>query len=225
MEKIVLTALITFVVVLLLFITCLWVYLNLFLKDRKNTHDLLNKIAPKNPIVFLGDSLTDFYSVNGFFCRADVINRGIASDRVCEVEKRVDGILQLDPKMVILQIGVNDLIKTFLPPNPKKVAKNIINLVERIKTKTQVKVVSLYPVNFSKKFFSFILLGYATNGKIKKVNEILKNYCLENGVDFIDVHSKLVDKKGKLNEKYTIEGLHISAEGYKIISEEIGKFI
>jgi len=188
-------------------------------KLRAKQFTKFNATAYKNQIVFLGDSLTDFYQVEEFFHNYKIYNRGIASDTTKGVLDRLDtNVIQIKPRKVFLQIGTND----YLFHNNEYIYNNIIKIVEKIKTGVEdvkVYIISLYPVNHRKKIYSRFFTTLRRNKSIILLNEKLKDYCLNNNLPFIDVHNHLIDEKGNLDKKYSVEGLHISYEGYEVITD------
>ena len=54
---------------------------------------------------------------------------------------------------------------------------------------------------------------------------ILKKYCESNNINYIDVYSELADEDGNLKLEYTKEGLHLSQEGYSVVSNILKKYI
>lgn len=193
--------------------------------EKVNNQVVMNKHAPKNSIVFLGDSLTDFYPINDFLRAENLINRGIANDETCDVKKRLSGILLLNPKVCFLQIGINDVIHACRPVNAQVVADRITELVSTIQPFCEVKLISLYPVNPRKKLHSRLVLMFARNKKIVEINNILKQFCVEHNVDFIDLYSVLTDENGLLDKRLTNEGLHLNMQGYATISPIIQQYL
>ena len=51
-----------------------------------------------------------------------------------------------------------------------------------------------------------------------KLNQWLKSYAAETGATYVDYFSALVDEKGWLKDGIANDGLHPTAEGYKIMA-------
>lgn len=64
-----------------------------------------------NPIVFLGDSITEKIDWHELFHNShyDILNRGIGSDTISGVINRINTIINLKPSKVFLMIGINDI--------------------------------------------------------------------------------------------------------------------
>ena len=69
------------------------------------------------------------------------------------------------------------------------------------------------------------MVGKRENSRIVKINTMLKKLCEEKEVTYINMYDKLTDENGNLKLEYTIDGLHISPEGYKVITNTIMKYI
>lgn len=183
-----------------------------------------NPITLKNKIIFLGDSLTEFFPIDEFFHSYNPYNRGIASDTTDGVLKRLEtNVIAMDPSKVFVQIGTNDLIhrKT---KHPETVAANIIKIIEQLKESlptTEIYLISLYPVNMRAYFFSMFFVLNRKNKDIRKINSILREYCEKENIPFIDLYPLLADEKGNLKKEYTVEGIHINFSGYEQIAKAL----
>ncbi|MDE3213019.1 MAG: hypothetical protein KGM98_07275 [Bacteroidota bacterium] len=161
-------------------------------------------------ILFLGNSITEMGDWKAVTGDSTVINRGIGGDITFGVLKRLDDVIRRKPSKVFLLIGINDIGKDI--PDAV-IADNIGKIVTGIKKgspSTKVYVESILPVNPTIPNFpqhydkqSHIL---ATNLLIKRVAQKLK-------VPYINIHDIFSDKKGRLEARYTIEGLHLSKQG------------
>lgn len=83
---------------------------------RRGEFDLRNEVLIAHEVavdfVFIGDSITHMWELNGYFSRGGrfIVNRGIGGDISSHVLKRFDAdVIQLKPKHVVIKIGVNNL--------------------------------------------------------------------------------------------------------------------
>ena len=190
-------------------------------KHKVETFKSYNKFVKPNSIVFVGDSITQDYNVYEYFQGYQVYNRGIGGDTSKGLLTRMDeSIFNLNPSIVILLIGTNDL--AMLETSPEEIANRIIEAVDLIKKRlpqTKVVVQSVYPVN---NHISPQTVNPRTNYDIISINNIIKSIP---DTMYLDIHSHLINDKGVLNPDYTIEGLHINNQGYELITEIIKKEI
>ena len=86
----------------------------------------------KGAVVFLGDSITQgWHSLANAFPNLKVVNRGIGGDTTRGVLYRLKAdVLNLDPKAIVLLIGINDV---GLGAKPEDVADNIETILQAIK--------------------------------------------------------------------------------------------
>lgn len=190
-------------------------------RQRYSFFEVLNKTAKPGSTVFLGDSLTDFFPVQDFFPERLIYNRGIAGDQTTGVLKRLPNVIAIQPKKVFLQIGTNDLGHH----KPlKQVTQKVITIIETLQKEVpgvEIIVISLYPVSHHKMWLSPLIAGVRSNKRIREVNKEIKAYCEEHDLIYVDLFSLLIDEKGRLAKDYTLEGLHISARGYDVISKTL----
>lgn len=187
----------------------------------------LNKCLKDGGIVFLGDSITEQFIVSEFFPEHYVINRGISGDTTDGVLKRLkESIYDIKPSTIFLLIGTNDLGNG---KQPDYIIKNIDKIIIKIHEKlpdTKIFLESVYPVR--KDGHNKIknrMVGKRNNQSIDKINKGIIKISDKHQLTYIDVHSLLQDKYGKLKFEYTIEGLHLTSLGYTIIVKEISKYL
>lgn len=177
-------------------------------------------------IVFLGDSLTDYYDLDKYY-DVKIVNSGEAGWTTDDILNSLDEkVFQYYPKKLVLLVGTNDLIHD---KDVNYVVKNIKKIVEEIKKErpyTEIYVESLYPVNNTEnEKIDKNMVKDRKNSDIKEINKNLKEYCEKNKYTYIDMYDELVDKDGNLKLEYTKEGLHMSDEGYKIITQKLKKYV
>lgn len=194
-------------------------------QNRLQVFKILNKDPVKASIVFFGDSLTDFFPLQDFFPEHAIYNRGIAGDTTKNLLKRIDNIVELHPQKLFIQIGTNDLGKG---KKVKKVVDNIMKIHDYISHRspeTKIHIISLYPVSHHKMWLSPFISGLRSNNKIREVNYLLAEKCSAQNISFINIHPLLINAKGRLKKEYTIEGLHISGQGYQVIADALRSYL
>lgn len=175
-------------------------------------------------IVFLGNSITDGGEFQELFGMENVLNRGIRSDRIDGVRKRLDQVTDGHPKMIFLLIGINDVADS------RNTAQSIVGkyetLVEEIREKspeTQLYIQSVMPINNDFKRYKSL---FGREGIIPPLNDGLKKVALEHGAVFIDLWPVLADpESGKMQRQFTTDGLHLSGAGYKAWAEAVRPYV
>lgn len=176
----------------------------------------------ENDIVFLGNSITDGGEFNELFEIDNIKNRGIRSDVMTGVQKRLEQVTNGKPKKIFLLIGINDVSHGH---SVDKLAARYEALVKAIRQQspgTLLYVQSVMPVNNSFKRYKGLIGKEATiksfNGRIKKIAET-------NGATYIDLWPFLQDSNGNLKAEFTNDGLHLNGKGYKAWTSGIERYV
>ena len=182
----------------------------------------IEEVVPEN-IVFLGDSITDFYDLDKYYEEYHVVNSGINGNETHDILGDMNGrIYQYNPSKVFILIGTNDLQRDKSIDNIKKIVEGI----EDNRPQAQIYIESIYPINNTDaEKIDHNMVGKRTNEDIKEINDKLESYCKEKNITYIDLYNLLVDDEDNLKEEYTNEGLHISDEGYEVITEKIKEYL
>ena len=171
------------------------------------------KSLPKTSgdILFVGNSITDGAEWSELFGDSRIKNRGISGDITAGVIHRLDEIINRQPAKVFLLIGTNDLARNRAPDS---VLRNILWITSRLRQQTpatEVYVQSILPVSDAFRKFS----GHTGKGsQITWLNEQLRQKSTDGGYRFIDLYPSFTNTEGKLDSRYTNDGLHLSGEGY-----------
>lgn len=209
------------------------VFLHAFIRYMKNSkegkkeyYELLNREIEKDSIVFLGDSLTEFYRTDEFLREFNIYNRGIAGDTTDGVLDRLESnVIMMKPKKVFLQIGTNDLNEN---KKPLYIINNIKKIISKLKEKlpnTKIYLLSLYPINSKAMAISKIIVGLRKQTDIEMINSALVTYAKEMNITYIDVFPHLLDEENRLKKEFTVEGLHISLDGYCAITNLLYQYV
>lgn len=175
-------------------------------------------------IVFLGNSITDGGEFQELFGMENVLNRGIRSDRINGVRKRLDQVTSGHPKKIFLLIGINDVADS--RATAITIAKNYEALVKEIREKspeTTLYIQSVMPVNNDFKRYKSLI---GRESIIPALNEKLQLIASENGAVYVDLWPALADPDtGKLKKNFTNDGLHLTGHGYRAWAEEVEKYV
>ena len=167
--------------------------------------------AKKGPVLFWGDSITEWADWNELTGLGNVLNRGIAGDITYGLQHRVDEVVRHKPRKVFILIGTNDINKGIAVP---AIVRTYTALLEQLKIdlpKTKLYVQSVFPINDSlinRQYYK------GTNAQIFQLNAALKAMSNEVGATYVDVYPAMLDTKEQMNQEYTYDGLHLSGKGY-----------
>lgn len=186
----------------------------------------IEEVVPEN-IVFLGDSITDFYDLDKYYEGYHVVNSGINGNQTDDILGDMNRrIYQYNPSKVFILIGTNDLQRDKSIDEIVDNIKKIVEGIEDNRPQAQIYIESIYPINNTDaEKIDHNMVGKRTNEDIKKINDKLESYCKEKNITYIDLYNLLVDDEENLKEEYTNEGLHISDEGYEVITEKIKEYL
>lgn len=178
-------------------------------------------IPAKGHIVMLGDSHVEFGNEWGELIQSDkvIINRGIIGDTSTGMKKRALHACKGKPSDLFIECGANDLASGI---SSKEVADGIISLIStlrKISPGTTLHVNSVLPINES--FGRWKTLKGKTD-TIPVINLILQRYCADNGIDYVDIFSKLVEPgTNTMRLEYCKDGLHLLPKGYEVWATEL----
>ena len=172
----------------------------------------------KQRVVFMGDSITEEWSnlYPGYFDTKGYINRGIGGQTTPQMLIRFKpDVIDLEPDIVVILAGTNDIAGNTGPSNVKMITDNIFSMAELARAH-QIKVVlsSILPV-FEYEWAKEIKDVPAT---IDSVNDELKKYVNDHGLVYLDYFSSMVDERKGLNKDYTYDGVHPNQDGYILMS-------
>lgn len=167
----------------------------------------------KKDIIFVGNSITQGVDWAELLQNKYARNRGISGDITYGVLERLDEITEGKPAKVFVLIGIND-IEHNIPDS--LIVNNYRRIITRIKAespKTKIYFHTLLPVNNE---FTQFKKHYNKDEHILFVNTELKKIAAEENITLIDLHPHFLDASNKLDKRYTVDGLHLNAEGYKV---------
>ena len=187
-----------------------------------------NPYAKEN-YLFLGDSITDFYDLDIYYKDLPVVNSGKSGHKCEDILKDMENrVYKYNPTKVFLLIGTNDIAFTEIT-NEELVDQiiEICNEIEKHRKNVKIYVESIYPVNRNtdNDKVSLSMVNKRNNTRIQEINKRLEAALKDTDYKYIDMYSALADENGDLKLDYTNDGLHMSDEGYKVITKEIKKII
>lgn len=183
-------------------------FLRPYYVQKVSQHKLLPKV--KGAFVFVGDSITDGNEWSEMLNCRRCQNRGISSDISAGVLARTVDILAEKPAKILLMIGINDISRSI--PNETIVAnyREFIRRTRKASPRTRIYLQSILPTNNT--FRKFV---ERNDESIKFLNDEMRKLAAgDKFVEYIDLHSRFLDADGRLDKKYTNDGLHLLGEGY-----------
>lgn len=198
-----------------------WPYLKKY--EKENTNLPILESGQKR-IVFMGDSITEFWSdlCPEFFAGKPYVNRGISGQTTPQmlIRFRAD-VIALKPSVVVLLAGANDIAGNTGPSTLEMILNNIISITELSKA-NQIEVIlcSLLPAyDFPWKTGSF------PAEKMETFNTMLKKYADANEILYLDYYSAMVDERKGLKATFADDGVHPNKAGYEVMGPIVEKAI
>lgn len=170
----------------------------------------------KKTLVFLGDSLTEFFDWQRRFAGYRVINLGIAGEPVEGLSGRMEGVCSSieRPDFVFLMTGINNIAMEdhdIIGPY-----KKILTALGSAFREATIVVQNILPVK----------LAWVDNKVIQKTNALLKEAAREFHAEYLDLYSLFVDHGGGPTAEYLLEdGVHLSPRGYKAWAKAVEDFL
>jgi lysophospholipase L1-like esterase len=175
--------------------------------------------AEENRVVFLGDSITDYWKLPDYFPGKPYINRGVDGQTTPEMLVRFrQDVIDLHPKVVVMLAGTNDLAGVTGPTSNEDIEANYVSMAELARAhRIRMVFASVLPVhNYTHDAEESFALR--PRDRILALNKWLKDYCAKNRLVYLDYFSALVDERGMLKHALADDGLHPTGGGYKIMA-------
>lgn len=174
--------------------------------------------AGEKRVVFMGDSITDFWGrVPGstFFPGKPYVNRGISGQTTPQMLVRFwPDVVALRPSVVVILAGINDIAGNTGPMTLEDTENNLRSMVD-IARQNGIRVVlsSLTPASA----FPW-RPSMQPAEKVRLLNAWIKDYAQRNGLVYLDYYSAMVNGDGGMRSNLTKDGVHPNADGYNIMA-------
>jgi lysophospholipase L1-like esterase len=167
-----------------------------------------------NRVVFFGDSITSRWETASFFAGKPYIDRGIPEQTTSQMLLRFrQDVIDLRPKAVVILAGSNDVLDFNNPVATKIAEGNIESMVELAKLHgIRVILCSLPPTNHRNGVHN---LDFSEN--VRALNLWLRNYSAKEGLSYVDYYAALDDGTGTMKDGMSVDGVHPSESGYRIM--------
>lgn len=167
-------------------------------------------------VVFIGDSLTEWFDWQQRFPGHRVMNLGISGETVEELLERRDRIRAAvaDPDFLFLMTGINNILS-----ERYDIAAPCREIVRNLKTwykGADVVVQSLLPVE----------LPWIGNELVRDINRRLAEIAGAEGAAYLDLYGLFVDETGRPRPGCLSEdGVHLAPRGYEVWAEAVEAYM
>ena len=189
-----------------------WANLNKYQKENMT----LKPLEPgQKRIVFMGDSITEFWPFLDFFAGKPYVNRGISGQTTPQMLIRFrPDVIALKPSVVVIMAGINDIAGNTGPSTLEMITDNILSMAELAKA-NHIKLIlcSVLPA------YDFPWrAGLAPAEKVVTLNKMIEQYADANGILYLDYYSAMVNDQKGLKAEYSGDGVHPNKMGYEVMT-------
>ena len=164
----------------------------------------------QHPIVLFGDSEIAGWPMAQSFGALPVLNRGVNGDRTAQATERFErDVLGLDPRIVVILIGTNDVAHG---ETPAAIVERLEAMIRRLPAHTHVLLCGLLPA-----------AGDAASARPRErsleINSDLEELAVRHHAEYVDFGPVLADDLGQFSDGLTDDGLHPNSAGYLRMTE------
>jgi len=168
-------------------------------------------------VVFMGDSITDFWKLDVSFPGQPYVNRGISGQTTEQMLVRMfPDVIDLKPAAMIILAGTNDIAGNTGPETARMVEENLQAMTELAEAHgIKVILCSLTPVS---DYTAHPQTANRPPQDILAINRWLRSYAQQAHAVYCDYFDAVADAKGMFREGYSNDGLHPNAKGYALMA-------
>jgi lysophospholipase L1-like esterase len=183
-----------------------------------------NRTVTRADVVFMGDSITDFWQqprFGGFFPGKNYADRGISAQTTPQMLIRFrPDVVVLKPRAVVILAGTNDIAGNTGPMTNDDIQNNLASMAELAKANDiRVVLASITPVSA---YHAAANTPPQTTrrpvDRIQAINAWMKAYAAANKHVYLDYYSAMIDSTGMLKAELSEDDLHPNAAGYKVMA-------
>lgn len=172
------------------------------------------QVGPEN-IVFVGNSITNMHEWWEAFGNPLVLNRGVSGAVSDELLANLGAILPGKPAKMFFLIGTNDLGTEGIN-HAAHVAANVRSILARCQKESPATKLYVQGILPSRRRKLELLL---------ETNDSIRRICNEMGVTYIDLWEELASVAAPEDFTHTLDGLHLSASGYRLWCNKIAPYV
>lgn len=185
--------------------------------------------ASKPRIVLIGDSRIAQWPAGELPGRFEVINRGIGGETAAQLVKRFDAdALALDPDLIVVQAGMNDLVAASLMDTEQGDAVRVltrealVTMAKRAHAAGRPILLTTVIPPARPDFIRRPVWSASLPDLAADVNADLKKVRLPEELRVIDLSADLTARDGTmLNDDYRRDTLHLNEVGYKRLTQNL----
>ena len=197
-----------------------WAFLTKYAQDNQ---ELISSKA-KIDVVFMGNSITEGwnYIEPEFFKNNHYVNRGIGGQTSSQMVLRFyQDVILLNPKVVIILTGINDIAANQGPTSNEMIQHNIKAMVDMAHAHNlKIIICSILPANR----FSWRPTINPTQ-RVLEMNHWIEQFCSDKKIYFCNYVPSLTDANNGLRNDLGEDGVHPNKKGYEIMKSILAPII
>ena len=204
--------------------------------EKAKNYQILNEHVKKGQILFTGSSLMEQFPIaeiaRNHGVEKLIYNRGIGGYTTDDFLANIDTVLfDLEPSKIFINIGTNDMnIREDGEDWNAHLLTNYETILKQIKDRlpeTEVYMMAYYPVNpvVASDDVKTYMLQIRTNENLQMVNRQMEELAAKYQYHFIDCNDGLCDENGNQKKEFTKEGLHMFANAYEVVFQNLVQYI
>ena len=174
----------------------------------------------KKLLVFIGDSLTEYFDWQNSFPGCEVLNLGVSGETVEGLLVRVDRILPAiqkggrDPDFIFVMTGINNIAMEDYEIMASYRA--VITAIAGSFSKSRLVIQSILPVR----------IHWIDNTIIRQLNESLKQMAKDFKAEYLDLYSIFISAGSEPKKECLLDdGVHVSDKGYEVWSAAVEEYL
>jgi lysophospholipase L1-like esterase len=175
-------------------------------------------LPPKGEVVFVGSSTIRLWDLAKWFPDLKTINRGFGGSEMEDATRHANRIVvPYQPRLVVVYAGDNDIGAGTTSEQVVVDFERFVRVVQATLPQTRIVYVGIKPS----------LLRWTQIDRMRAANAMIRAYCeRDDRLAFVDVDQAMLgwDEKPR-KELYVSDGLHLTPEGYQILTMLLRPFL
>lgn len=172
-------------------------------------------------VIFMGNSITEGWAKEDpdFFKANNFLGRGISGQTTYQMLNRFrEDVINLNPELVVITAGTNDVAENNHNYNEDITLGNIISMAELARA-NNIKVVLTSVLPTDHFYWNPEMSGIPE--KLISLNKGIKAYADSQSIPYADYFSEMHNDSYAMKEGLSIDGVHPSLDGYKMMEQII----
>lgn len=199
-------------------------------REKVERYRRLNRFVRPHQILFVGSSLMEQFPIHELLLDRQlpytVYNRGIGGTTTFELLENMNVcIYDLQPDYIYINIGTNDLnLPDYTEEGLIERYRRILQGIRSHLPESRIFMLAYYPVNpiaAKGNPWAEEALRIRSNARICAANRAVQKLADEMGATYLDLNDGIRDAEGNLRAEFTVEGMHMYADGYAQVLEKL----